>query len=104
SICTITTAADCQFPNIYQGDGTSCVPNNPCIPQGACCLFDPAIGEYCQVMAAYLCQNMGGTYLGDNTPCTPPPCPNQDPIGACCTHDDAGNVLCVTITSAQCGQ
>ena len=34
-----------------------------------------------------------GTYLGDNVPCLPNPCP--EPEGACCTVDAAGNARLV---------
>jgi hypothetical protein len=60
-----------------------------CPPTGACC-FSPTS---CQILAQDDCANSGGTYSGDNVPCTPSPCSR----GACCTSTG-----CAVTSEAQC--
>jgi spore coat protein A len=59
---------------------------------GACCIPDGS----CVTVTSNQCTQLGGVYHGDNTSCSPSPCP--PPIGACClpTGD------CTNVTSAQC--
>ena len=72
--CTVTTQADCQPPNVYQGDGTLCYPN-PCPPGGACCQSDGT----CTVTTEDNCPSPG-IWQGPGTLCDPNPCL----MGACC--------------------
>jgi spore coat protein A len=59
---------------------------------GACCIPDGS----CVTVTASQCAQLGGAYHGDNSPCSPNPCP--PPIGACClpTGD------CTNVTAVQC--
>lgn len=50
------------------------------VPTGACCL-DGA----CSITTEAACNFSGGTYQGDDTVCSPNPCP---PVGACCVDSD----------------
>jgi len=59
---------------------------------GACCFPD----RTCAQMTADSCVTLGGTYWGDNIPCTPNPCPQ--PQGACCVDDGT----CYITTQALC--
>ena len=59
---------------------------------GACCYAD----GHCTVQTATACQTAGGTYQGDNTACSPNPCPQ--PLGACCYADGH----CTVLTAAAC--
>jgi spore coat protein A len=61
-------------------------------PSGACCVP----GSGCTVVSPTQCTTLGGTYQGNNTTCSPDPCP--PPTGACCLP----NASCVTVTAAQC--
>jgi hypothetical protein len=64
-----------------------------CVPTGACC--DP-IGS-CTVQTEADCGLAGGTYQGDDTGCTPNPCPQ--PTGACCLLDG----ICTNgVTALEC--
>lgn len=59
---------------------------------GACCVTDGT----CLTVTSNQCAQLGGVYHGDNTSCSPSPCP--PPVGACClpTGD------CTNATAAQC--
>jgi hypothetical protein len=59
---------------VYQGDGTVCLPCNPCItePVGACCR-----SSACTVEVEVCCDN--GVFQGAGTACAPGAC-----VGACC--------------------
>ena len=46
-------------------------------PTGGCCT-----GAACAVLTELECADITGTYIGDNTTCTPNPC-----VGACCIDD-----------------
>jgi spore coat protein A len=59
---------------------------------GACCFS----GGNCQVRTAAECAAQGGSYQGDDTPCSPNPC--EEPTGACCF----ANGSCEVLTSAAC--
>ncbi|MFO7581922.1 multicopper oxidase domain-containing protein [Guyparkeria sp.] len=63
-------------------------------PTGACCYADT-----CEVLTAAACASVGGTYQGDDTLCSPDPCPPPpEATGACCFD----NGTCDTLTAAQC--
>jgi hypothetical protein len=70
--CSLTDEAGCVGPNVYKGDGTECTDPDICEPSGACCL--PDFGG-CSLMTSSNCSAAGGTYDGDDTTCTPSPCP-----------------------------
>jgi hypothetical protein len=55
---------------------------------GACC----TAGGVCQVLTQSECVALLGTYLGDNTNCSPNPCP-PPPLGACCLADCTCQIL-----------
>ena len=62
---------------------------------GACCHDDT-----CDVVTAAVCTSLGGSYLGDNTTCTPDPCPppgtvtlTQGPIADNTLYEDAAGAL-----------
>ena len=59
------------------GTGTNVFTVGPPTAQGACCTSAGA----CSTVPASQCQGAGQTYLGDNTLCSPNPCPQP---GACC--------------------
>ncbi|MGQ0629217.1 MAG: DNRLRE domain-containing protein, partial [Phycisphaerales bacterium] len=59
-------------------------------PTGACCE-----DGVCTILSAAACTSSGGVYQGNNTVCSPNPCP--PPTGACCT---AG--VCTVQTEANC--
>jgi len=61
-------------------------------PSGACCHSDGT----CTVVSTAECGAAGGTYQGDDTACSPNPCPL--PTGACCQTDGS----CATATAADC--
>jgi hypothetical protein len=92
--CIVTTESECSGGGEYQGDDTSCDPNNcPQPTRGACCYSDGS----CLLTTPDGCN---GDYLGDDTDCDPDPCP-QPATGACCLPDGscliATEVVCVTI-------
>ncbi|QQS08695.1 MAG: multicopper oxidase family protein [Phycisphaerales bacterium] len=61
-------------------------------PTGACCLVDGT----CVVVTQASCNSQSGTYQGNNTSCSPNPCP--PPTGACCLP----NQTCVVLEPADC--
>ncbi|MCC7143882.1 MAG: hypothetical protein IT349_17425, partial [Candidatus Eisenbacteria bacterium] len=63
-------------------------------PTGACCLADGS----CVIASAADCATASGTYQGDNTACTPNPCPPPIPTGACCRSEG----VCELLTEAAC--
>jgi hypothetical protein len=60
---------------------------------GACCTS----GTQCGVMGRLECEQLGGSYQGDNTACTPNPCMGEA-RGACCIN----RCVCITTTSGDC--
>lgn len=62
-------------------------------PQGACCQADGS----CTVGTQAACTTAGGTYQGDDSDCTPNPCPQPEPTGACCNGE-----TCTEGTEAAC--
>ncbi len=62
--------------------------------QGACCV---ASTGGCTLQTTSNCTAAGGTYQGDNTVCSPNPCPQ--PTGACCNTTTGA---CTITTSASC--
>ncbi len=73
--CQIATAASCTTGD-YQGDGSNCSPNDCPQPTGACC-----IGTLCSTQTQADCTANGGTYVGNNAPCTPTVCSSNDFCG-----------------------
>lgn len=71
--CTVKSAYNCALvAGTYQGDGTSCNENACKPPSGACCWPD---GSCTQVMNPTAeCSDLGGTFMGFYSPCTPNPC------------------------------
>jgi spore coat protein A len=61
-------------------------------PVGACCIADGS----CVTVTSNQCAQLAGVYHGDNTSCTPNPCP--PPVGACCLP--SGD--CTNVTALQC--
>ncbi len=61
-------------------------------PSGACCVA----GAACSVVSPTQCSTLGGTYQGNNTTCSPDPCPPA--TGACCLN----NGSCLVVSAAQC--
>ncbi|MCH7701316.1 MAG: hypothetical protein IID37_06480, partial [Planctomycetes bacterium] len=83
----------------FQGVGVLCADVTCPAPIGACCVFDPATGEFvCNQTTFIECEAVGGTYLGDGVPCDPDPC-NPDPTGACCIETQPG---CIITTPDNC--
>lgn len=76
--CSVLEPQQCVLPNHYMGDGTVCLPDNPCPQPGACCV--PDLGTCTFGLAAdCLTPNVfmpGAVCLPVN------PCPAK---GACCT-------------------
>ena len=76
------------------GFDTQCSTPCPVTPvlTGACCF--PTGG--CTILSAADCATAGGAYQGDNTTCSPNPCPL--PTGACCFADGS----CLVNTANDC--
>jgi hypothetical protein len=96
--CEVLTGGECdQVGGVFQGEGTTCAPENPCPqppPQGACCFEDGT----CTLFTEEDCTNAGGNWLGGDTTCAPDnPCPQPPPSAACCVNGD-----CVVATEAEC--
>lgn len=68
--CTSTTEGGCA--HTYKGDGTECSTPDICALSGACCL--PNFGG-CSLLTSAACSTASGVYEGDDTTCTPSPCP-----------------------------
>ena len=60
----------------------ACSSDNGTAPakEGACCYANGT----CQVSTSAVCTGAGGTYHGDDSVCSPNPCPQPTPQGACC--------------------
>ena len=64
--CTVQTQSACTAAGgSYQGNGSTCTPNNCPQPTGACC-YDSAP---CAIVTQTACTSGGGTYKGNNTTC-----------------------------------
>ena len=74
-ICALSTAAGCQSPDVWYGDGSTC-PQNCAQPTGACCLPDGT----CVSNTPPECQTAGGTWQAGECGVTVL-CPQP---GACC--------------------
>lgn len=59
----------------------------PLVPTGACCFDD----GHCMVVSESDCAAEGGNYFGNDTDCSPNPCPQ--PPAACCFSDGHCEVL-----------
>jgi|GEM_PF-5571941 len=81
--CELMNETDCEwYDGEYQGDGSTCEPNNPCLdPLGACCYPD---GD-CDYISEEYCQFYGGDSWDEGVYCEPNPCPQ--PLGSCCYPD-----------------
>ena len=75
--CTETSAANCT--GVYQGDGSTCSPTNPCLT-GACCHANLSCSNGVQQSG---CQVPGDSFHGGQT-CAQVTCP--PPGGACCVN------------------
>jgi hypothetical protein len=77
-----------QMNNLF--DSTSCDVLGDCteVPVGACC-----IQTVCLVVAEDVCDNGGGTWLGDGTNCADDPCEPVEPVGGCCFNEWACEVI-----------
>lgn len=64
----------------------------PAVVQGACCMP----GGMCMTATPMDCSMMGGTYQGNNTPCSPDPCMVM--TGACCLPTGQ----CLTASDSDC--
>src|SRR3989339_138991 len=85
--CNLQTQGSCQ--GTFKGVGSTCSPQNPCLPRGACCS-----GESC--LANQTLDTCTGTFQGAGTTCSPTnPCL---PRGACCS----GNSCAPDKTSETC--
>ncbi len=67
------------------------------LPTGACCFNDGT----CQTLSQTQCTGQGGTYQGNNSTCTPNPCPQ--PTGACCFGDGTCQILNATACASASG-
>jgi FtsP/CotA-like multicopper oxidase with cupredoxin domain len=64
---------------------------------GACCIPDGS----CVLVTSNQCANLGGTFQGIGTSCSPNPC--QPPVGACCFNDGTCEVLTMSNCVARGG-
>lgn len=93
--CSIKTPTQCtNAGGSYQGNGTTCAPDNPCPPPatGGCCL-----GSTCIDTTPDGCRNLGGAYVGDDVTCELGQWCPPDATGACCDGD-----TCSITTAAAC--
>lgn len=106
--CVETDSVSCMIQAGEFTAGGDCTPN-PCVADsvaGACCLplILPPPGEdlteaACVVRTQSGCVSIGGTYWGDETVCSPNPCPAPD-FGACCL----GSGQCLILPPDECVQ
>ncbi len=68
-----------DFEGDWQGCGSSCKPDDPCMNTGACCIGESCIDDQTQAE----CKGEGGVFVGVGTTCASNPCPIE-PIGKCC--------------------
>ncbi len=76
-VCSLTSAAGCGTPGLFQGLGTTCGAGNACpVAFGACCnnLF-----ASCSFVAGATCPS-GFTFSGPGTVCSPNSCAGQPSI------------------------
>lgn len=73
--CQIATIVSCTG-GTYQGNGSSCTPNNCPAPTGACC-----VGTTCSTQTQAQCSSNGGTYVGNGVACSPTTCASNDFCG-----------------------
>lgn len=114
-VCVTVTPTDCAtLGGQFAGANVPCTAGNPCpnAPTGACCLALPGQGNgrpgggggpatRCVILNEVQCANQGGTFMGNGTACTPPPCPAPPPAtGACCMAQGA----CAVMTPQACRQ
>ena len=71
--CGVALDPGSACSGVYQGTGTSCLPN-PCPPPaGACCM--PNASATCSMQTELDCASMGGAFGGPLTSCEPNDCP-----------------------------
>lgn len=71
-ICAVLPEEDCPQTSVWQGEGTACSPENPCL-SGACCLRSDL--NICEIHPPSQCAAYNGIYRGNGTLCNPNPCP-----------------------------
>ncbi|HWL94609.1 MAG TPA: hypothetical protein VNT79_13885 [Phycisphaerae bacterium] len=65
--------------------GTHCADLDPTCGSGACCLPNGGCTQVGPPNPFEACQQLGGNYFGDGTPCSPSICPGSP--GACCVNN-----------------
>jgi hypothetical protein len=68
-------------------------------PTGACC--NATTGACSPIVTSTACTGQGGNYQGDNSACSPNPCPQPPPQGVCC--DPSGSCSFVVQTACTTG-
>ncbi len=104
--CLNRTRANCVAPNVFKGEGTTCLtlpPANQC--GGACCRgFDIDNLDFCEIVSRRsdcVYDPLGfpsAAYRGDRTTCPADCNPMGTTYNACCLPDGT----CVNMTSSQC--
>lgn len=102
--CIVTTPEICAaIDGEYQGDGSRCLPNNPCAPRlGRCCFlgFNPAT-PICQVMTRADCLSLPAPISW--TPGLTCDVPCELPVrGACCVGLVTNATDCIVTTRVKC--
>jgi hypothetical protein len=94
--CTVTAAANCQAPNVWHANWTTCQPNDCPVPPPAAACCNPTSGA-CILTAQAVCQ-APSVWHADWPSCDPTnPCP--PPTGACC---NTATGACTVTTEAAC--
>lgn len=74
--CSALFAADATTIPRAAPEKSPAIESPPSLCYGACCFDD----GHCEWLDPTQCQNSGGTFMGENVPCHPNPCPQP----ACC--------------------
>lgn len=106
-LCDVNTQAECEAIPTYVSWTPLLTCDTPCSdvpPTGACCssIFGNPLG--CLVLTPEQCLQAQGTYIGDNTTCTPVnPCSGT--LGRCCFLGIVPEpILCEVTTQVECFQ
>lgn len=91
--CDETIEGDCMARGGSYTPGGTCTPNDCPILEGACCL---APEDCIAGVTQEECENLSGTYLGNDTACAPDSCPF--PESACCFPSGA----CMVMAEDEC--
>ena len=87
--CTLSTPEDClNMGGDFYSAGTDCA-SMPCeepILFGACCITVDG-GPDCYKAYELQCNDLGGSYMGDESVCEPGVCDQNPPASACCWMD-----------------